>query len=68
MVDIKEIRKTLQDIADKFTEKMLVEFITNETAIGNKLITSYLEENKYHGKQIELIRTVLYMDASRNRW
>ena len=68
MVDIKEIRKTLQDIADKFSEKLLIEFITNENATGNKLITHHLEENKYNGKQIELIRTVLYMDASRNGW
>jgi len=63
-----EIIKTLQELAELFSETMLCEFADNENAPGNRLIIEYLKQMNYTNKQIATLRSVINMDAERNGW
>ena len=63
-----ETIKTLQELNDLFSETMLYEFADNEIAPGNRLIFEHLKQKGYRYKEIEVLRSVFYMDCQKNGW
>ena len=63
-----EATETLQELEKVFSETMLYEFADNECAPGNRLIVEHLKLMSYTKKQIEILRSVIFMDTRRNGW
>lgn len=63
-----EITQTLIRLEEVFSETMLCEFADNEHAPGNRLIKEHLKSKGYTKKQIEVIRSVIFMDSRKNGW
>ena len=63
-----EATETLQELEKVFSETMLYEFADNECAPGNRLVVEHLNLMSYTKKQIEILRSVIFMDTRRNGW
>jgi len=63
-----EAIETLQELDNLFSETMLYEFADNECVPGNRLIVEHLKQKDYTNKQIETLRSIIFMDARRNGW